>query len=227
VLSSWASAASWDFSGSGQYLSVAVTPVTGYPATLCAWGFSDTLTKDQCLVNVGSTTTDDGFQIDLDGGVANDPARLVAFSGSFNTGATSTSYSANAWQHVCGVFTSATDRTVYLNGGGAGTSNANTVVDFSGTGAFFLGRQRIAGPDRDLDGSVGQACVWNEALRAAEVSALARGARCQGIRPHALRAHVPVWGLSPEPDVATARSLAVTGTSTVLPRRPPVAGTVR
>jgi hypothetical protein len=118
-----------------------------------------------------------------------------------------------AWQHGLGVFASNSSRTVYLNGSGAtnGTALGATTPDR----LSLLYSARGATPSAYLGGAVAHAAVWSAALTAREAAALASGASPRSIRPGNLVAYWPLEGLNrrEEIDLASARALAVNGTS--------------
>jgi len=94
-------------------------------------------------------------------------------------------------QHACGVFTSNTSRTVFLNGGNSAT-NTNTIAP-SGVNAIDIGFRPNAGVAGLLfDGKLAEVGIWNTALTAAEIASLAKGMTCDKIRPQNLVFYAPL-----------------------------------
>lgn len=157
-----------------------------------------------------------------------DSSNFLALKLQFNDGATALylladanghhsvlSGSINAWHHGCGVFTSTTSRTVYLDGV-AGSTDTFSVAP-TGTPDFIIGFSGSV-----LTGSIADVAIWNVALNASEIAALARGVRPNNIRTSALIGWWPLDGLSsPEPDLS-GNSHNGTLTGTALANGPPV-----
>ncbi len=134
---------------------------------------------------------------------------------------TTTTTSVGVWHHCCGVQSSATLRTAYLDGGGSGTSTEsqnpgtlNTTV-----GILLIGGSAFSPADGDL----GEVAVWSGALSAGEVLALARGASPLVVQPSSLLAYWPIIGVSsPEPDRWRGLGLTINGTVAAAGTHPPM-----
>jgi len=128
---------------------------------------------------------------------------LTQAGGTNKQAITSSTVTANKWQHICGVFVSPTDRRVFLNGGGKGTdANSRTPVP-AYIARQFIG-QRAAGDLQRFDGILAECAAWNVALTDEEAKILSNGVSPQKIRPENLLAYAPLYGRSfgmSEPDV--------------------------
>lgn len=112
-------------------------------------------------------------------------AYIQAGAGISDFAATGT-FSLNTWGHACLVLNSTTSRIIYRNGANS-TTNTNTraptglnrldIATFDGTGNF--------------DGRLADVGLWNAALTASEVSALANGVKCSRVRPQSLVFYAP------------------------------------
>lgn len=135
----------------------------------------------------------DGFYIQAVGNTAGDPIRAsVAAAGSFGEAATTTGYSANAWQHACGVYTSATSRAAFLNGGGKGTNATNRAP--SGLSRTMVGRYNTGASNVYSDAAIAEAAIWDTDLTDAEVAILATGVSPLFVRPQNLVFYAPLSG---------------------------------
>lgn len=104
------------------------------------------------------------------------------------------------WFHGAAVFTSATSRATFLNGGSKGT-DATSVTPIAGNIVqIWLGGKQIDGAwNNTSTGNVeyGEFGIWNAALTDAEVLALARGVNPTLVRPQNLVAYYPLQKFSP------------------------------
>lgn len=183
----------YSFNGSSQYLNVASAPVTAAPLTIAVWFFSTSTTAQQGIATICNSVGDVGFRIQAFGSLATDPIRVNALNTGAANGATdtSTAYTANIWQHACGVYTSATSRTAYLNGGGATTNTLDVTppsVDRIHIGAV----RNVSAPSNFFIGRLAEIGIWNAALTQGEVIALANGVSCSKIRSGNLVFYAPL-----------------------------------
>jgi hypothetical protein len=199
----------------GNYLSNGAAAITAAPCTLAAWFNPVNVTEDHILISCSQIgAASNWFFLAANGSTAGDPvAASTNSSGSEALALSSTSFVANSWQHGCAVFTSATSRTAYLNGGGAGNDTTNLTP--SGINRTYVGR--LTGPDGSLygsmNGAVAEAAIWSAALTAAEVLQLSKGLSPLLIRPASLVCYWPIYGRqSPEPDWADGLPLTINGT---------------
>jgi hypothetical protein len=200
-----------------NYFSNGAAAVTAAPCSMAAWFNPVNVTEDHILISCSQIGANSNwFFLAANGSTAGDPiGASTNFNGSEALALTSTSFVANTWQHACGVFTSATSRAAYLNGGGVGTDTTNLTP--AGINRTFVGR--LSGADGSLfgslNGAVAEAAIWSAALTAAEVASLAKGLSPLLIRPASLVCYWPIYGRqSPEPDWADGLPLTVNGTMT-------------
>lgn len=202
-------------------------PVTALPITLAIWArLSGTGSQNLMYVN-GDAGANHGVSV---GYVT--AGRVAANSYADPTDATAettTGITTNTWHHCCGVFASITSRIAYIDGGSSGSnSTSKTVTNFAN---IAIGSYRTStgvqwGP---AAGQLAEAAIWNVALTASEVAALARGIPPYKIRPDALRGYWPLHGLdSPERDwsplgTATRYPMTLIGTPPIYAGHAPVA----
>lgn len=174
----------YDFNGATQYLSINSAVVSTPPMTFACWANPDAGTTSNVLMSLGSSssifpqvllrlrwdlnTTEFSIRDDLNAtGVATGP-----------------SFTAGSWQHFCGVLTSTSSRTMYVNGT-AGSTNTTTIgaltVDLTGIAVAIR-----ASPVLFYDGKLAEVGIWNAALTADEIASLSKGVSCDQIRPQSL-----------------------------------------
>jgi len=183
------------------------------PLTLAAWFRSTSTTVTQNIISLDTVDNTGGFRLLASGNTAGDPITANHRSGSVAANAnTTTGYTANTWYHACGVFTGNASRTAYINGGSSATnttSKSAITIDRVDMGANYNGS---AYASQLMSGRIAEAAVWNVALSAAEVSALASGVSPRLIRPSALRFYAPLVG---DP-IDLRRGIAITNSGTTL-----------
>lgn len=179
---------------SSQYLSSVLTSLSPYPLTISCWFNSNNTTANQALVYVGPSTSTSRLFLFAAGAVAGDPVSFDAIGsggGSAQTANSTSGYTANTWNHACGVATSSTLRTVYLNGGSSGTNI--TSVTPSAADRLTIGSRLSTGvAGVFFDGDVAEVGIWNAALTATEIASLAKGMTCDKIRPQNLVFYAPL-----------------------------------
>jgi hypothetical protein len=190
---------------SSQYLEIASAILTAPPVTLACWALpSASAFAAMCVANNGSTQN--YLAIYCSGG------NLVARA---NDGGAATgsgkAFTASQWNHFAGVFASTTSRTSYVNGvAGSTESTASTP---SGINRTAIGRLSSSSPAGSyFDGSLAEAAIWNIALTATDLAALAAGVSPLLVRPDALVAYWPILGqYSPEIDIRAHNDVTVNG----------------
>jgi hypothetical protein len=195
-----------------EFLQNEAAVVPGYPFTVSVWGWADNITTNHTLWWMGdSASATHMWCIDLGGGAVGDPARVIAFAGgAAAVGATSTGYSANVWNHVAATFASATDRAIFLNGGGKVTDATSRSP--LGSNRTCLGRRADSTPSDAVFGRLAECGVWNVVLTDAEIVMLSKGVSPLMVRPESLVAYWPLLGrTSPEVDLVGRLELTVTG----------------
>lgn len=180
------------FDGATQYARNAAAVLAAMPLTMACWVNPSSVTSNSIPI----MSIDDGAAAAaLDAwSIRRDTSTLRAISIAAGT-ATGPSIGAalaiGTWAHACAVFTSATARAIYVNGGGkvtSATSNnpatpSQTIIANQGDLSTFFA------------GDIAEAAIWNVALTDDEVAAL--GASCASplmIRPASLVAYWPLIG---------------------------------
>lgn len=202
------------------------------PITLACWGKLDTLQPTDTLyhhflgvMKVSGGGTDNGFYMGVDNRVSAGARRglLTCVTVAASTfGLSNGAQAPSGWFHAAGVFASTANRLTYTNGvaGTADLSLRNT-SDINDTmiGIYSSGSGAIQG---NVGHQIAECAIWNAALDAAEIAALARGYSPSLIRPASLVFYAPLIR-----DAVSRKggSLTVTGTTVadhpriILPRR--------
>lgn len=194
------------YSTTSTYTRVSSALVTAAPLTMACWFNLANTTAEHSLMGIFDVGGDvDYFMLLARGDVGGDPVAAVARRSSQGIANSTAGYTANTWQHAVGVFTSSTSRTVYLNGSNSATDTTSIVP--AGLDRTTVGMRDRAAPTA-MSGSIAEAAIWNVALDAAEVAALAKGMSPRFIRPAALVYYAPLVR-----EVRDLKGNAVTDTS--------------
>lgn len=188
-------------SGSSQRLYYAGSPVSAFPFSFVCWFYPTDATSNHALVGVSSTNqvANNTCLLYALGAVAGDPVAAYCEGTPFGGArADSTAgFTANAWHHAAAVFTSASSRTVYLNGGNSATNTTTQTPDFTATLETNLGAWYSDTSNSYVlfaSTRIAEAAVYNVALTASDVAALARGYSPICVRPADLVAYWPLGG---------------------------------
>ena len=207
---------------SDDIVATATTGIVTNPISAAGWLFaSATSANGIALLACGNVNTTDGFLFaPYDG---NNGKTEIIISGQGTLASSSVIFTAGVWHHY-GFdyqFFSSNNETAHVYFDGAVVAsivNGNLGTNAMGAAStpFRIGRWN-AGGTISTAGAMRAAdvAVWNVVLTAAEVAALAKGARPYQIRNSALTRWWPFDGLaSPEPDFGGTRdNMTLTGTS--------------
>jgi hypothetical protein len=133
--------------------------ITAYPFTLAAWIKSNDAASIQVVMGLADKDASDEYAtVELRGDMAGDPVQLAVRDGAGVSANTSSGYSANTWHSVVGVFASATDRRIYIDGGAKGTDTANFALPAS-FDRFFVGHRGDLTPTNPFSGRIAHVVV--------------------------------------------------------------------
>lgn len=156
--------------GSSQFLSLGSAVVTTVPYTFACWFRPTTFTTNQSLITCALASNQSQALLSYRGDLANDPIRIsYSNNATSGTATTATGISASTWTHACGVFTSATSRDVYINGGGAvnNTTNVTTPTTFTRS---RIGQAANLAAGNFADCAMDYVSIWSVAISATEVA---------------------------------------------------------
>lgn len=199
--------------GSTQGLFVNGAAVTAVPFSVSLWMYADDVSISPALFFLGDKDADNEyFSLEFRGGDAGDNVAIVARSaaaGRIQTDSTS-GVTVNTWHHVCGVFSSTTSRTIYLDGGNSATGTTSvTPLGADRTSVGYLARLSATGY---FSGRIANVAMWPVALTSGEVASLATGICPTQVRSSDLMRYWPIYGVaSPEQDRISLDTLTLTG----------------
>ena len=180
------------FSGTTQSYYAASAPVTAVPLTMACWMNKTSASTGGFLMGVmrdaGSLWYGFYLYATSSGKVQAPLANNNVFAGGVDS---TTSYSANTWHHVCGVYSSNTSRTIYLDGGGSATDTTSltpTLID----NVTIAAARKSGAVDNYLNGSLAEVAIWSAALTQPEVKSLSAGMSPKLVRPQSLRLYLPL-----------------------------------
>lgn len=176
------------FNGTTDTINQLVAPITGFPFTFSAWfkktsfpvNWSvilelDTNGANQALTTMYMNSAANLLLLSVDaGGVA-----AQAIKGSYTTG---------TWFHAGGRFLNSANRIPYLNANPGPGDFAN--IPFSSYTRLVI--NRIASGNDNTSGSICEIGIWDATLSDEEFTILAKGLCPRLIRPHNLKAYVPL-----------------------------------
>jgi len=160
-----------EFDGTTDYfVNTSNLIVTGVPFSMTGWYRTTSDSTTQSVCNVADFAGGSNqMGLDLSGTESGDPVRAYSQAGSFAASSLQ-GYTINTWEHIAGVWASATSRVVSLNGVG-GTPNTTNLTP-AGLDNTSVGMKRDDSADGDFSGRLADVRVYNRALSDAEVAAL-------------------------------------------------------
>lgn len=195
------------FNGTTQYLNATSVPVTASPLTIACWGLRTTLTSVGNATFVALTdqaSSGSNFALRHSTGTNAVQATVQYDGGSTYSALTTKNMTANTAHHLCGVFTSSTSRTAYIDGGNSGSETTN--ITPKTPSRVLIGAGWYGSISQYVNGWIAEVGIWNVALTADEVASLAKGFTPSKVRPQSLVFYAPlVRNL-----VDTERAIAIT-----------------
>lgn len=178
-----------------NYLTVSTPVITAYPFSMGCWFNVAEISGSNSLMVLSDVSVNDTYcQLSAAGQTAGDPVICSARNGAAPEDAeTSTGYSANTDHHALGVWTSATDRVAYLDGGNSGSDAVSVAysANIDTTSIGVLVRLSLGGA---TNGKVGEAAIWNVALDAVDAAILGAGFSPLFVKPESIVAYWPLIG---------------------------------
>lgn len=172
------------FNGTSGYVSAVIAPA--FPYSFACWFRTTNMAQTKPIIGFSNAAGSRYDQIWFRGAVAGDPIDILSDAGAGQAITRSTSGTTpGVYHHACAVIASATSRTIYLDGGNSATTttSVNPTVDTFNVARF---------PGEFFAGDVAEAALWDVALTAADVAALAKGLSPMHVRPQSLLFYAPL-----------------------------------
>lgn len=185
----------YDFTlSSSQYLSGSNTFATGAPLTVAGW-FNRKIVPagtQQVVVALSNMTSGSTNFFNLSSTTNGGINFIANVNGTANSAFSEASlYSANTWNHLCGVARAVNNRESYVNGIFR-TSNSTNAVPIGINSIQIGARWGNTSNSQFMDGRLAEIGVWNIDLTSQEVASLAKGITCNKIRPQNLVFYAPL-----------------------------------
>ena len=151
-----------DFDGTDDSISnTSFTPISNYPVTVSAWvKGGDTATEH--IITLAGTSNNAYLSLETESGGGGDNAVLAARNTTNQSITGTTNIIDGEWHHVVGVYRSATDRELYVNGVSEGKDTASvTIPTLSRIGIGY--RNDGSSTNRYYDGVIDDVRVYNYA----------------------------------------------------------------
>lgn len=165
------------------------------PITIAAWAWPKQDSASLAIFGLNaSDNASERLQVFMNGTLAGDPFGVaVVDSTGTSTVLTGGSANTNAYQHVVGVFTSATSRTLYVGGAPVGTNTTSRTAN--GLTIASVGAVKSSSVyTSPWTGEIAEVAVWSVALTDAEILSLSVGSSPLLIRPANLVFYSPLTG---------------------------------
>jgi len=158
-----------------------------YPVTFSAWAYGTLDTVAMTIMSWVQASSGQGFRILFAGQAAGDPVRAnVITDTNYISSISSPGFVINTWHNVCGVYTSSTSRTIYLDG----RQGLTNTTDRTPTSLIriIIGAYGVD----NFDGNISDVAIWSAALNTDEINSLAKGFSAKKIRPQSLEFYTPL-----------------------------------
>jgi hypothetical protein len=151
------------FDGTDDYVEVASTALAAYPHTMGAWVKTNTIAVSQTIMSNADTAGSDDFSR-----IGLRSTGVWFMSVDDGTETVTDGYAADLkWNYVVGVFASATDRRLYVNGALHATSTTSRTAVSEDT--LSVGRRGGSVPAAYFNGLIANAAFWDDERTVAEI----------------------------------------------------------
>lgn len=141
-----------------EYLQIDQAVLAGTPLAMVCWFRTNDMEVSQELIGLYDKDSDDHMHRLY---LSNDVDKLAVGSkdGVYNSTKATAVYVVNTWHHACGIWVSATDRRVLMDGGSKNTS----AVEISPVGLdrTSIGRAGVATPIAYMSGMIAEAAIYD------------------------------------------------------------------
>jgi hypothetical protein len=171
-----------DFDGANDHV-IAGLPVSAFPFSMSCW-VKYTSTASQGFVGISSSSNNLIYHLlqaasNSAGTSSSLNARSASVGSDYITGSTVTNN--GAWHNIVGIWTSATSRSLYIDGSLAGTSSVSRPFE-AGLNQVTIGILRTVSPTWYFNGRMDDIRIWDQSLDATDVSDLYASGSGRGIQ---------------------------------------------
>ncbi len=154
--------------GTTQYLSVPSAGIAAYPFAMSVWVKTTSVAAGTIMGLFNPAATNQFFRISM---TATGTVSLTAQNTIARTVTSTATVNNGAWHHVVAVFSSATSRTLYIDGVNQGV-NATSVTFTTLASTIAVGVSKTSAPSVFFSGQIDEPAFWNSDLLSANVTAL-------------------------------------------------------
>jgi len=177
--------------------------ITGPPMTISVWARKDLATGRGIVVFIGdASAADDRLQLQMEPN--NGAVRFLVRNTANVSANTTTNWVTGQWHHLCAIARAVDDRSVFLDGGGEGTSAVSETPVGGNIDRTTIGRRDNIESSNAFDGDIAHVAIWDVDLTDAEIASLAAGVSPLKIRRDNLIAYWPLNGQTPEISIIDA-----------------------
>ncbi len=154
------------FGGSSDYIGASDQLVSAYPFTLSAWINTTTTVRDTVisLTDVSQSNVIYSLETNLTGNIT-----IIAQNTTSQSVASTTTINDGSWHYITGVFASATDRKLFVDGVQE-NADTNNVTYAAGVDTWNIGRTGDSTPAGEFNGLIDQVRVYNTARTQAQIA---------------------------------------------------------
>lgn len=186
---------------SDESATVDVAPVTGDPLVMACWINCSNIADEQAVMGIyDASVTNEWIVIFARGNASDKIASSVRSSAAgIQVANTTTAYSQNTWHHVCLVYATATNHSIFIDGGSKATNTG--LVNPLNLDRVRIGRTGDSTPSGAFDGRIAEPVIWNASLTDAQVAELATGINPLRVKPENIVFYPPCFNVSSDPTI--------------------------
>lgn len=185
----------WDFDGTDDYMEAALGANYDVPKTLACWFNSDTTNAAKTLISLttGAVGANESPALILSITNAAQVRAATSATNGVNNSISAGTHGLQTWHHAAARFSGSASRIAYLDGVAA-TESINNRATGGSLDNLTIGRGSggTYNPSAPFNGRMAEVAVWDVALDAAEIAALASGYKPSQIRPDKLLFYLPL-----------------------------------
>jgi hypothetical protein len=195
-------------SGTNQSLSITSgAPIPSLPFSISAWFWPESNADFQAIVGIGvNNSNDNRYLINIEDSATGQHATAQTRTNSTVQAISPNTYNVGQWNHVLAVWTSTSSRTVYLNGGTAGTNSTTRAP--TGMNAIYIGNNMNI--STAIGVNIAEVAIYDVALTATDAAQLSKRLGPPMVKVASILNYWPIYGRgSTEPDLFGGANLTV------------------